>query len=308
MQSSKIKNIVITGPTGAIGIALIKLFIKKRVKVLALVRKGSNRINRIPKSKLVLVKEINLSEYKDFYTKVRYDVFFHFAWEGTIGSSRDDVFLQNLNVQHTLDSIRLAKKLGCHTFLGAGSQAEYGRSKQKLTSKTPTFPENGYGIAKLCAGQLSRILAKQLFIRHIWVRILSVYGPFDSEKTLIMSSINKILNGTRPLFTKGEQYWDYLYSDDAALAMDLIARKGVNGKIYNLGSGIHKKLKYFIKEIWKQTQSNIPLKFGEIPYSHNQLMYLCSDPKDLIDIGFNPKTTFKDGISRTINWVKSNYK
>jgi nucleoside-diphosphate-sugar epimerase len=121
-----------------------------------------------------------------------------------------------------------------------------------------------------------------------------------------MSSIKNILNGTSSFFTKGDQYWDYLYSDDAALAMLQIAKRGVNGKIYNLGSGIPRKLKYFIKEIWNQTQTNIPLKFGQIPYSLNQVMYLCSNPKELIEIGFYPKISFKDGILRTINWVKTN--
>ena len=57
--------------------------------------------------------------------------------------------------------LKFFAKLGCYKFIGAGSQAEYGRVEGKLTALTLTFPENGYGIAKLCAGQMSRILCEQ---------------------------------------------------------------------------------------------------------------------------------------------------
>lgn len=93
------------------------------------------------------------------------------------------------NIQYTLDAVELASRIGCKKFVGAGSQAEYGRVEGVLSASTPVFPENGYGIAKLCAGQMSRILCEQKQIEHIWTRILSIYGPYDGENTMIMSSI-----------------------------------------------------------------------------------------------------------------------
>ena len=71
-----------------------------------------------------------------------------------------------------------------------------------MSASTPVFPENGYGIAKLCAGQMSRILCEQKQIEHIWTRILSIYGPYDGENTMIMSSIGKLLRGEKPALTK----------------------------------------------------------------------------------------------------------
>ncbi len=59
-------------------------------------------------------------------------------------------------------------------FIGAGSQAEYGRVEGKLNSQVPAFPENGYGMAKLCAGQMTRIQCES-WESDIWTRILSVY-------------------------------------------------------------------------------------------------------------------------------------
>ena len=82
-----------------------------------------------------------------------WDVFFHFAWLGTTGAARNDMYLQNQNVRYALDAVAAAKRFGCHAFIGAGSQAEYGQVEGLLTPETPAFPEMGYGIGKLCAGQ-----------------------------------------------------------------------------------------------------------------------------------------------------------
>ena len=158
-------------------------------------------------------------------------MFYHFAWKGTTGAARNDMRLQNDNVKYTLDAVNAAHRFGCHTIIGAGSQAEYGRVEGVLTSSTPVFPENGYGIAKLCAGQMSRILCEQHHMKHIWTRILSIFGPFDGEQSMVMSTIRNLLTGNRPALTKGEQQWDYLYSVDAGRAMYAIGESGIHGKV-----------------------------------------------------------------------------
>ena len=164
------KKIVMTGPTGAIGVALIEQCINEKVEVYALCRKDSRRISNIPKSPLVHIIFCNLqemSEFNDDQIKGA-DVFYHFGWAATIGEGRNDMPLQIQNIQYTIDAVHLAKRLGCSVFVGAGSQAEYGRVEGKLNAEVSTFPENGYGMAKLCAGQMSRVECEKLGLKHIW--------------------------------------------------------------------------------------------------------------------------------------------
>lgn len=301
------KNVIITGPTGSIGIALIKHLIMQNIHVLAICRKGSKRISNIPKSPLISVLELNLNELSQLPSLVSqsYDTFYHFGWDGTFGNSRNNMQGQLQNIQYTLDAVEAASALGCTRFIGAGSQAEYGRVEGKLSSTTPTFPENGYGIAKLCAGQMSRILCEQKGISHIWTRILSVYGPFDGEDTMVMSTIRKLLNGEKAQFTKGEQKWDYLYSRDAGKAMFLLGEKGKHGKIYCIGSGTTKELREYIMTIRDSINPNAEIGIGEVPYSPKQVMYLCADISELHkDTGFVPEYDFKTGILKTIEWYK----
>ena len=196
--------------------------------------------------------------------------------------------------------------LGCDTFIGAGSQAEYGRYEGSLNESVPAFPENGYGIAKLCAGQMTRIACKQKGMRHIWTRILSIYGPYDGENTMVMSTIYKLLNSEKPSCTKGEQMWDFLYSKDAALAMRLLGEKGTDGRTYCIGSGKARPLKEYIDIIGQNANKNVTIGYGDIPYGPLQVMYLCADITALReDTGFEPRYSFEDGIKETIEWCRT---
>lgn len=303
------KRIVITGPTGAIGIAIIQRMIKENIEVLAICNPTSNRIDRIPKSPLVTIKKCDLNDIKKFSVdnKEPYDVFYHLGWNGTIGIARNDLFMQNANVKNAIDAVDLANRLGCHTFIGAGSQAEYGPTEEILKPDTKTFPDTGYGMGKLCAGMMTRLRCEQLGMKHIWIRVLSVYGPYDGWGSMIMSTICDFMSGISPKTTKGEQLWDYLYSKDAAEAFYLAGQRGKNSAVYCLGSGEAKPLKDYICTIQKVVNPNIDVEFGAIEYSPKQVMYLCADISALNqDLDFKPETDFEDGIRETWLWCKNN--
>lgn len=300
------KKVVITGATGMIGLNLINYLLKKEIEVLAVIRKNSSRKSLLPIYNNLKVIECNLEELKNIKIEAKYDTFIHLAWDGTFGDSRNNVQAQLKNIEYTLDAVRVAKELGCTKFIGAGSQAEYGRVEGLIAPNTSTNPENGYGMAKLCAGQLSRVLAKQLGIEHIWTRILSVYGPHDNDNTMVMSSIKEMLkNSTSPYYTKAEQMWDYIYVEDVAKALYLIGENGKNNSIYCIGSGIQRPLYQYIQEIRDNINKSIKLNIGAKEYSENQVMNLCADITNLTkDTGFIPETKFEEGIIKTINYYK----
>ena len=83
------KRVIITGPTGAIGVALIQELILHDIEVIAVARPGSKRKENIPKDKLVRVIECGLNQ---LYKLPRWvdkpcDIFYHLGWDGTFGNS-----------------------------------------------------------------------------------------------------------------------------------------------------------------------------------------------------------------------------
>lgn len=283
------------------GVSLIEELIAHDIYVTAVCRENSQNITEIPQSPFVKVLECNLDQLQSLERKLPadYDVFYHFGWDGSFGAARMDLSTQTKNIQYSLDAVELAKKLGCKVFIGAGSQSEFGHVNGVLHPDTPCNPDNGYGVAKLAAGQMTRLKCKEYGIRHNWVRILSIYGPHDKAHTMVMSTILKMLNGQRVQFTKGDQIWDYIYNKDAARAFRMIAEKGKGGAVYCLGSGQTRYLKEYIMVIRDAIEPSIELGIGELPYYPNQVMHLEADISSLTnDTGFIPKYDFEKVLEK----------
>lgn len=298
------KTAVVTGATGTIGAALCRRLLSEGVRVYAVCRRGSERMGSIPDGAEIVECNIDeLDRLKDITGSA--DVFYHLAWKCTSAAVRNDMYAQADNIRCTLDAVRAAKELGCECFIGAGSQAEYGRHSSPLTADTPCFPESGYGMAKLCAGQMSRAVCREYGIRHIWTRILSVYGPYNGDDAMIISVMRELLDGKKPSVTEGGQMWDYLYSADAAEAMYLMWKSGKDGAVYPLGSGSCRPLREYLEILRRETGEDSVIGYGERPYSDKQVMYLCADISQLReDTGFEPKTSFAEGIRLTADWLR----
>ena len=140
-------------------------------------------------------------------------------------------------------------------------------------------------------------------MRHIWARLLTVYGPFD-KSGLVIPTIKKVIAGEVPAFTKGEQIWDFLYYKDVASALRLLAENGNDGKTYTLGFGKERRLSDYIEEMNEVVSPKVDFLLGEYPYSENQIMYLCSDNSDVEkDVGWKPTTDFSDGIRELVDFI-----
>lgn len=301
------KRAIVTGPTGAVGLALVNELLDNNIEVTAVVRPHSARAARLESNVRLDIIEMPLQGLRQLPSKAKgeYDAFYHLAWD--YSRDHDNVDKQLDNVRYTLDSVYASKELGCKTFIGAGSQAEYGAKGTRIREESVAAPATAYGIAKLCAGMMSRKLCSQLGISHVWPRIFSIYGPGDAETTMVISTIRKIINGQSPPFSGGEQQWDYLYSEDCARALRLIGEKGKDGKIYNIASGEMHVLRWFIETIRDEINPEILVKFGDIPYKKDQVMKLDVDISSLVyDTGFKPQISFHEGIRKTIKWCRSN--
>ena len=295
------KSAIVNGSLGSIGLALIHQLLKRGIKVYAVAFPGDPRIERIPKEAIVIPCDMTKIDQLTEQIKEPVDAFFHLAWAGTIGPGRDDMLLQTQNIRCAIEAAKTARDLNCEVFVGVGSQAEHGRIEGKVTASAPCFPTNGYGMAKLCAGQMTRVVCRQLGLRHVWARVLSVYGANDGPLSVISILIDKLLKGEKPALTAGEQMWDYLYAEDAGDALCCMAESGRDGAIYPVGSGQIRPLREYFSVLRDAIDPSLPLGLGEMPYPPNQVMHLEADISELTrDTGFKPSTPFETGIRQVV--------
>jgi len=307
MDPLKIKKIAVTGATSAIGVSLIRECIDRDIEVLAFSNPASLRKDVIPAHPLVQRVSLSLEEMSSFEPAgLRADAFFHLAWGHTKSTERNDLKTQQENVGTCLDAVRLASKLACQVFLGAGSQAEYGKKQERITEETETEPDTPYGITKLEAKAKSMELCAGLGIRHVWPRIFSAYGPFTGMQTVLMYEISELLGGRVPQMSDGEQLWDFIYLTDVAKALLALAGKGRDREVYNIAYGESRKLKEFLELTRDAVDPKMPLALGAIPKASNTAYYLDADiSKITSETGWKPEVPFEKGIRETVTWVRN---
>lgn len=297
-------TIAITGSSGFLGNALVKLFLQKEIEIVCLIRKQSKySSNRSDKVKFIEYdNKLYCSEIVEKLSEFKPEAFIHCAWKGTFGKARDEYYQFSENIPLTIDSVLLANAVGCNQWIGAGSQAEYGNKRNQIFENEICEPQSLYGKAKLVSGITALELCTQLNIKGVWNRIFSLYGPGDNEDYFIPYVIKSLSSNLVPKLTGCEQIWDYLYIDDAATAFYKQINNSCEG-IFNICSGKTIVLKEIVLLIQKMIKNNSSVIFGDIPYLKNQTMMLwgnCDKLKSLT--GWESATNLENGLDQTINY------
>ena len=293
-------RVIITGATSMIGVALVRQCLDRGHEVLALVRKGTRRMARLPVSDRLRVEFADLDTLGGVQGDgAPYDVCYHLAWGSTEKAVRDNPVAQEKNIRATLDAVNMAHRLGCKTFIGAGSQAEYGAVEGIISADTPANPLSAYGMAKLSAGMLSGKLCAQLGMGHIWGRIFSVYGCNDNEGTMLDYAIGQFLKGQPAQFSAATQMWNYLYETDAGAMFCLLGEKDVESGIYCVANPESKVLRTYIETLRDVFGGDARCEFAPpVP----GLIGLNVDMKKTVDAtGYSPRVSFREGITAVIN-------
>ena len=257
----------ITGASSFIGVELCRYLSDNGHNVIAMSRRMNEQLEEIAKDGYLMVFRSDMQTLSEFAKDIKADVFIHLAWAGTTHEERNNPTVHGENVRLSLECVKQAKQMGCKLYVDAGSQAEYGIVPGVITEDTPCNPFSAYGKGKLKMYQESRVLTKELGLKYIHLRILSVYGENDHDETLIKSALKK-LKANEPIeMRSGGQKWNYVYVKDAARQIAKLTIHAVNDKdfiqeVYNIASNDTRKLQDFIIMMKEITGSSSKLIFG----------------------------------------------
>ena len=299
------KKVIISGANGFVGSNLVRYLSKKDIFVYALVRKMNDKFSDINNVKVI---ECSMNEYKNLHNIIvdkDIDVFYHFAWEGTVGIDRSRYDIQLNNIRNTCDALISSEKLNIKKFIFAGSIIEYEYFKCREKGIKKISENNIYGIAKAMAKNILEVQASNLSIEFISTIISNIYGPGESSDRLIKSIIKKALKNERVSLTSCEQLYDFIYITDAIRAFYLIGENGTSFQEYYIGNKNIKKMKEYIYEISQVFNGNIELGIGDIDFTGVSLDYTEFDKSVLYDkLRFNTEVSFVEGIKETVKWIR----
>lgn len=230
----------------------------------------------------------------------RPDVVVDAAWCGVQAGERNRPGQQE-NVRRiatVLDGVRPGLTT---TWIGLGSQAEYGTFEGRVDETFAGEPASEYGRAKRAALRLLQERLMPVGSRLVWLRVFGVYGPRQPPGWLIPDVIAALKTGSPLELTGGEQRCDYVYVRDLARACVALAESATARGTFNVGSGQAVPVRTIVQSLHRLVGSRSELRFGEVPYRPGESMYWEADISKLREsTGWVPSTSLADGLEATV--------
>lgn len=296
-------RLLLTGATGFLGSKILRHLLDGGHAVAALVRSGSDpwRVRDCLERTTLIRGSLDKPEgWRDVLAAFEPQAVIHVAWDGVSNTEHENP-TQSENIVSSTRLAVLSAQLGASTFVGLGSQAEYGATNRRTDETMPTCPTTLYGMAKLAAGQMCGAICAQHGVRFAWLRVFSTYGPGDNGVWLLPYVLRELRKGNRPRLTRCDQPWDYLYADDAAAAVGTVALDiGAEG-IFNLGSGRAYPLKETVGMLRDIAAPGAELGFGEVALRADAPTHLEADITRLSKVtGWFPRWSLRQGLAETV--------
>jgi dTDP-glucose 4,6-dehydratase len=220
-----------------------------------------------------------------------------------------------LGVFTLLESIRNYKKK--IKLIHISTDEVYGDIKKNYKSKEEDAynPSSPYSASKASGDLLIKSYIRTYKIPAIITNCCNNFGPNQYPEKLIPTIIYNILNKKPiPIYGKGENVREWIYVKDHCDALIKIAKKGVIGENYNIGSGtvlnniqIAKKIILAFKKI--TLTENIKSKIHLVKDRPGHDLRYCLDSSKIKNkLKWKCKSSFDQRIDETIIWYINKFK
>jgi nucleoside-diphosphate-sugar epimerase len=307
------KKILITGATGFVGACLTHKLVEMNCDVYLFSRKTSNkwRIANILDS----VKNFNV-DLKDYdqteqlVLAIKPDIIYHLATYGGYSSQKDFNKIMETNVFGTANLLNACAKIDFECFVNTGSSSEYGLKMHPMSENDVLEPINDYGVSKACATLYCQSLAKSTQLPIVTLRLFSPYGYYEEPTRLIPYVIKSCLLGENPKLTSASSVRDFIFIQDVIdVYLEVINSNFKHGEIFNVGAGEQHSIEEIVKIIIELTGNKVQPQWGALTRRLNEPDMWCSDNSKIRhSLKWIPKYDLRNGLKKTIDWVKDNLK
>ncbi|OUR68886.1 dTDP-glucose 4,6-dehydratase [Cycloclasticus sp. 46_83_sub15_T18] len=187
-----------------------------------------------------------------------------------------------------------------------------------FTESTPYAPSSPYSASKASSDHLVRAWHRTFGFPALITNCSNNYGPYHfPEKLIPLVILNALAGKPLPVYGTGNQIRDWLYVDDHARALVLVATTGVIAETYNIGGHNEMQNIEVVKTICQLLEELVPEKPDGVAQYQDLITYVADraghDVRYAIDaskiqreLGWKPQETFATGIRKTVQWYLAN--
>jgi len=307
-------KVLVTGGAGFMGSALIRVLVDEGYEAFSYdnfaTGTASNLKAIIPPDHIIR-GDVEGWKLGRTLSAIKPDVTYHLAADPYIPLSYDhpERFLRT-NFEGTLNVLMTCKTFDVRRIIHYSTSEVYGSAKAvPMNEGHPTAPQSVYAVSKLAADHLCQVLAKEQDVPVVIVRPFNCYGPRETHPYVIPEIMSQLAKSDQLYLGNLEARRDFTYVDDIARAAVMLASKdGIEGQVFNAGSGKDysvKELADKISMIMKGTPAKITVDNRRLrPFDVERLV--CDSSKLRKLTGWKSQVTLEEGLEKTVEWYRAN--
>ena len=333
------KRILVTGGAGFIGSAVVRHILESTADSVVVVDKltyAGNLASLAPVAgdNRFAFEQIDICDreaLKKVFATYEPAVVMHLAAESHVDRSIDGpaVFIET-NIIGTYNLLETARefwngltgdKKAHFRFHHISTDEVYGdlhSSDDFFTETTPYAPSSPYSASKASSDHLVRAWQRTYGLPALVTNCSNNYGPYHfPEKLIPLIILNAIAGKALPVYGDGQQIRDWLYVEDHARALYLVATQGQPGETYNIGGHNERKNLDVVSTICDLLEELVPVKPTGISQYRDLITFVTDRPghdlryaidasKIQRELGWTPCETFESGIRKTVEWYLAN--
>jgi len=310
------RRAIVTGGAGFIGSHLSNLLQKNgyAITVYDDFSNGSGKRNLSSDIKIVKGSILNIEKFKTICRKC--DVVFHLAVKPLAMSFDKPEEVVRVNDYGTYLIAKTCTELDTKLIHVSSSEAYGSAVLIPMGEDHPLFPSTIYASSKAASELYVRGFHKTYGLKMVIVRPFNSYGAYmrsDLYAAVIPKFYDRISNRLSPVIHgTGNQTRDFTHVEDTCKGIMLADKtKAAIGQTFNIGQGKEVSVKEIAKIMIKKyseisgNEVKVPIKF-DAPRKGDVMRHLADISHARKILGYKPKTSFENGITKYINWRLSN--
>ncbi|MGI6259072.1 MAG: SDR family NAD(P)-dependent oxidoreductase [Anaerolineaceae bacterium] len=311
------KKVLVTGAAGFIGSRLVEKLVENGAAVRAFTRYTSRAelglLATLPQTILSQIELVrgDLRDHSAVESAMEgIDVVFHLGALISIPYSYlHPVETVQTNVLGTLNILEACRKTGCR-LVHASSSEVYGTAlRVPIDEEHPLQGQSPYSASKIGADKLVEAYFRSFDVPSITVRPFNTYGPGQSTRAVIPTIITQALASDRIKLGNLDAIRDFTFVDDTVAGFIAAARSDLwDGEVYNLGSGQEISIGSIAELIFEILRKEIVVEIDQkrIRPEKSEVKRLISDNRKAREkLNWTPQVPMREGLTRTITWIRS---
>jgi dTDP-glucose 4,6-dehydratase len=213
------------------------------------------------------------------------------------------------NVMGTLNVLVAARDRGIRRLVHTSSSEVYGTALRVPIDEThPLQGQSPYSASKISADKLAESFYRSFDVPVVTLRPFNTYGPRQSRRAVIPTIISQVLVDNVLRLGNLDASRDLTFVSDTVDGFLQVAEKpGILGETMNLGTGSEIRVRDLAREIFSLVGRSIPIEIDKArlrPENSEVQRLVCDSRRARQVLGWEPAVTLRDGLQKTIEWIR----